>query len=763
MSSSESPPERPRLIDRLSSRQGITLVAIITIFLLLAASGGGYYIYRNLPTPTPTPLNLESFTPPPSLEELAALYPEYADILTDPALDSAYKDFLVAYQQGGVDGAIELAQTRGMINRDGELMVTLELDITDTSEVEAQLAGQGVVVKTTAIIGDHAMLDLGIPQELIRTQLESDDPTAIFKNLTSLEHVTRVRLPEISIPGDESLDGVGGESLPVINADAWHAAGITGDGIKIGILDMGFDGYRSLLGSDLPSNFVVQSFISGTEPDATGIIHGAAVAEVIHDVAPGAMLYGASYNTGAEWVNAVNWLVSQGVDVISMSCIWSFGPKDGSSWQSQKVDEIVRSGIVWVNSAGNYAELHYRGTYSDSDGDGLHEFRPGDETMSFTSWRPTYFVVLWDDWDGATEDYDIFLLDDNQNVVAQGNDRAGEAGESISYTFPNSTPYYLVIQGVTVTRPAVFDFISYGGEIEYPVADHSLAIPADAFEVFAVAATNWSNDILEDYSSQGPTDDGRIKPDISAPTSVENASYGALGRTFSGTSAAAPHVAGAAALVLQGYPSYSPDDVKSYLKSNAYDLGPGGQDTAFGFGRLWLGSVPGAMEPTLTLTLPVPPTPIFTIPPTVGVGVTPGLPPTTEPTVYGGLPPGGEPSSPTNTLPLVLMGGVCCLGVLGIGGLVLLGIILASGRKPRRKPPAYPQAYYGPPAYTPPPPPPQVVCPRCRNVVQANASSCPYCGQALQVAPPPAVTYCRYCRGVMRPGSHFCPHCGRVQ
>ena len=55
--------------------------------------------------------------------------------------------------------------------------------------------------------------------------------------------------------------------MKVIGADKWQAAGYTGQGIKIGILDQGFDGYRDLLGRELPFNVTAQSFVPGFDVD----------------------------------------------------------------------------------------------------------------------------------------------------------------------------------------------------------------------------------------------------------------------------------------------------------------------------------------------------------------------------------------------------------------------------------------------------------------------------------------------------------------
>src|SRR3990172_3889498 len=79
------------------------------------------------PFPTFAPPPLE-FPPPPSLEELGTQYPELAPILDDPGLSSAYKEFLAAYQSGGIEAARDLAKKRGVLDDQDPLRATLELD-----------------------------------------------------------------------------------------------------------------------------------------------------------------------------------------------------------------------------------------------------------------------------------------------------------------------------------------------------------------------------------------------------------------------------------------------------------------------------------------------------------------------------------------------------------------------------------------------------------------------------------------------------------
>ncbi|MBN1756648.1 S8 family peptidase [bacterium] len=100
--------------------------------------------------------------------------------------------------------------------------------------------------------------------------------------------------------------------------------------------------------------------------------------------------------------------------------------------------------------------------------------------------------------------------------------------------------------------------------------------------------TEWDNDTYDDYP-YGGGEPGLVKPDLSAPGTSITSCYG-LSETgyvqYSGTSMAAPHLAGAIALMLDKNPTMTPEEIDSILETTALDLGTTGKDNDYGSGLI---------------------------------------------------------------------------------------------------------------------------------------------------------------------------------
>ncbi len=741
-----------------------------------------------IPLATLTGIPLDA---PSSIEDLVTEYPELSGILNDPELGTVYKEFLVAYQQGGIDAATELAKERGLLTPDGShLMVTLVLDTEDPDALVAQLTGVGVEV--VSVYRDR--VNISVPVALIEQAMQSDDASAVFERLTELNHVVAVRLPS---QRDSNQIQSGSEGVAVTGADKWHEAGITGAGIKIGVLDLGFSGYEKLLGSALPDNVEMQTFGWYDNQE----VHGAACAEIVHEMAPDAELFFAWYDgSDAAMGEAVDWLMSKNVDIITHSAGGVISPRDGTGWDSQLVDQTTAQGVLWVNSAGNEADVHYRGIFNDTDGDGFTEFPSGSQLLPIYTNGDVRISLVWqDDWNRPTQDFELTVLDGNGDILgssedAQDGSPGQEPAEWVSLSTSESV-VYAAMYAYAADQNVTFDIFASGPGVEMPdaVPAYSVNSPGDAVSSLTVGAVDWNDDVLAYYSSQGPTTDERLKPDISGPTGTSGAVYGR--RAFDGTSSSAPHVAGAAALVWAAYPDFTRDDVMNYLLNSAVDLGPGGPDTGYGFGRLNLPAPPNGVigQPT--------PTPA---PGVSGATAVPGGLATATPVAFTTPVPvsaGTGRGAGSLLLVLLLLGG---FGVGG-GGLLLIGGILLitdlrSRRRQRPAPAPVPVSIQHIPQAPqhPEPPSPSVrqhgevfsptqpwlptadapdrpmhapldsqenhpaaakFCPTCGNAVRQGAHFCAQCGASLGT--PAHHKFCQYCGAPLDANSRFCMSCGR--
>ncbi|MEK6275732.1 MAG: S8 family serine peptidase [Actinomycetota bacterium] len=426
----------------------------------------------------------------------------------------------------------------------------------------------------------------------------------------SLEALARSRgVRFVREPARPVADSVRGQGVASTGAALWHKAGARGEGVKLAIVDLGFNGYRQSQGTgDLPGSAVKVDLCGSGGFEATS--HGTAVAEIVAEMAPGAKLYLVCIKNLAGLGQAVAYAQAHGIQIISHSVSWfNTGRGDGSGGPDtpEGIVAAARSaGILWVNAAGNRAQQHWSGAFSDENANGWHEFGPGDEgnTIAVQSGATACVALKWDDWPASAEDYDLYLSRSAGGaiVATSTGPQTGFEPPTELACFRNSSEtaqsYAIGIRAQHVTaRPTRFDLFAYPGpDLEYRVAEGSVTEPGTSPSALTVGAVCWQGSDLERYSSQGPTIDARVKPDLVGPDSVSSLTFGPFSGCgvsgFAGTSAATPHVAAAAALVKQANPSFGPSELQAYLEDNAVDLGVSGKDSAFGSGKLMLGAAP---------------------------------------------------------------------------------------------------------------------------------------------------------------------------
>lgn len=549
--------------------------------------------------------------------------------------------------------------------------VSIRLDraASDVSALPEVLTDDGpgfqVVIEAT---GDNALgrlhravTDMGGRVEgVARSRLQARLTPAMIERLARERGVEFIRLPmsplardpQLTLQADESGNNVLSEGLAAIGVETWHEIGLTGQGVRVGVIDSGFMDYEALFGSELPEahNVTARSFRSDEDIECSNCAelsqyHGRATAEVIHDVASRSQLYLSNFGTDVQFEQSVNWMIEQDVDVINTSLGFTSGCfTSGGGIFEPVIRNARQSGITWVTSAGNDGNDHWQGTYNDADDDGRHNFTDDDSTFTVEAeLQPArlnngqevaiaaFSLIL--SWDGACTDaddaYNVSIYPEGTPDQVGSGDWAWRPGVPIKslsgfFRYESSDAgeqrtFQIVIEKTDPEAPdarldllvrSCFGCQSEGSEFDRltPKGSVSIVEPSTSPNALTVGAVHHDPEACGDlcptgsllyYSSRGPTKDGRTKPDIAAPSHVSTTVFGPWNRTgddqnvgFTGTSAASPHAAGTAALAQQAIPDGGPGQIIDFLKRRAEDLGPAGADNLYGAGALSLGPLP---------------------------------------------------------------------------------------------------------------------------------------------------------------------------
>ena len=582
------------------------------LLLILAALLSAIVLWSFATDPTPTSAGLATAPP--------ATSPGKSDSKIREMLTDAVAEYEEERAQGGgsSDRRSDTATTRSASNSDAGNSDDGLVRFDDEGRVQVYIR-----LESSSRSNRRDLEDLGAEIEVVDRDsdvVQAWVPTSALASIEALENVITISPPDYGVTRAGSVTTEGDKIHRGNLVRAFSS--LTGSGVRVGVLSNGADSWADARSTnDLPATIEIDPHRPGSGEE------GGALMEIIHDIAPGASLAFAGPATSKEMIQAIDWLANDafegnGADIIIDDFGFFAEPyfEDGSV--AKKAEDVVNDGVIFITSTGNDAEEHYTGTFSRGAGD-YHEFAPGDISLRITGDAGGDRVFLqWNDEFGkAATDYDLYACGAGleptrfnlQNGLCTRSTRVQD-GNDIPYESLR-TPNNALIADIYIkeytagpqytVRPAktLKLFAIESSNMEYGSASGSIfgiAAASGSIAVGAIWSSDPGHDTLKSFSSQGPVEiyfpsrETRVKPDIVAIDGVTVTGAGGFQKYFAGTSAAAPHVAGVAALVLQA--ERIADDtrskeeiaevVRNRLKDNAADLGVAGVDNSFGAGRV---------------------------------------------------------------------------------------------------------------------------------------------------------------------------------
>jgi hypothetical protein len=560
----------------------------LLLFLLFSIGAPVVSSAQQLPPPPPR-------SSPPGFSASSTLY----DLSVErPAAPSA------PLSQQEID---DLAKRGITVRQDGKVLVEIIGPAGDDIRTRVDFAALGAVGVETGVTAQPSVVEeagvevIHIPLSVYENRAEAWLP------VNRLDQVVR-RLPKgyfVKEVGPVNFDAVAGEGPGVTNSDSYRDAGQNGSGLTIAVIDGGFSNLTAAAtNGDAPTVYTAINYTSDTFE--SGGTHGTGCTEAAFDHAPGATWRLYKTNSVADLGAAVTNAIANGVDVITHSIsYYNEGWADNTGTACTAANNASNNGIVFFTSAGNRAQSHYQGTWTDTVADNWHEFAVGDETVNLTigpgSGPGGKYYLSWSD---AGTDLDFYLYDPTiTTVVASSTNVGAGVFEEFKFEHDSATAtYHLSVYYRSGPGNPTIEIFSHnaGTWNEHIVAAGSTTSPSNTtgarvLSVAAVTHTSYGqpngSNVVAAYSSRGPSNSGITHPpDVSGPTNTVGFTYPAP-NGFGGTSSATPNAAGAATAFWSSNTQLNGYAIEWLLKEQAdlyRDWGSSGYDNDNGKGGVFL-------------------------------------------------------------------------------------------------------------------------------------------------------------------------------
>ena len=428
-------------------------------------------------------------------------------------------------------------------------------------------------------------------------------------------------------------------SVPFVGTDILRIDGIDGTGIKVAVIDTGVDFNHPDLFGWGPDGKVVggYNFIQEGEPPLDTNGHGTQVAGVIAadgqaiGMAPKAKILAYKVSEDGEGVSAelitkaIEKAIEDGVDIINIS----LGVNKTNAKIDRAINLALEKEIFVVTAAGNdgpgfktigspgrnFGSVTVGATYNNLPSSLVATLEVDKKPYTVIPMvgstkleEPIIGKIIFGGF-GKIENLKEIDVKNAILIVERG---SNVEGELLYFSIKENNAANAGAKAMIVynNKPGIFlgelfhEFIEPGYKPQIPVVSIDRKEGLEIIE--SIKNGNEANmhlfynpDFVAHFSSRGPVSPFYLKPDIVAPGAYINSTQNNAGYNFtSGTSYAAPHVSGAAALLLQKNPELHHHEIKSLLLTTVEPVSDAyGQEFSVheaGAGRLDIGNAYGA-------------------------------------------------------------------------------------------------------------------------------------------------------------------------